>query len=247
MSLNPYIVFPRRDPFCVFIDVDSTLIDSASPAASPVDMLVLDVLYEMQIACDDAVALISGLPIADVDRLVEPLRFPLAGAHGAERRNARGSSFRRVLTADSIAALRKCLSSIPQALPGIEIEDRDCSVAVRYGKARHLEELVRFHVARMASIHLHAIEVIEGDSVIEVRPASSHRANAIEGFLQEAPFAGCTPILLHANPYDQELDSTIRRLGGVSKIVGKSLAAFHAFEGPEEIRQWFATELSIHQ
>src|SRR5215203_2748319 len=76
---------------CLFLDVDGTLLDlQATPDAVSVDTSLLQLLQATATVLDDAMALVSGRSLAQLDALFGPRRWPAAGLHGAERRDARG-------------------------------------------------------------------------------------------------------------------------------------------------------------
>ena len=86
-------VFASLDPatIAILLDVDGTLIEIGP---SPFEVKISD---ELRVSLrglleltEGALALVSGRPIADLDRLFTPLRLPAIGGHGAELR-ARGA------------------------------------------------------------------------------------------------------------------------------------------------------------
>ena len=69
---------PPQAPWCLFLDIDGTLLDIApTPDAVNVDADLLDLLRRLERACDGAIALITGRPIAAVDALFAPLQLPV--------------------------------------------------------------------------------------------------------------------------------------------------------------------------
>ncbi len=95
----------------LFLDFDGTLVEIApTPAGVVIPQALRDTLAAVQEALDGAVALVSGRPIADLDRLLLPLQFAAAGEHGAEIRYWRDGEVVSETTLpdaarDSIAAL----------------------------------------------------------------------------------------------------------------------------------------------
>ncbi len=77
----------------VFLDVDGTLLDiQRTPEAVTVPPELIPVLDTTHQVLSGALALISGRPLADLDRLFAPLVLPAAGLHGLEMRpDGRGS------------------------------------------------------------------------------------------------------------------------------------------------------------
>src|SRR5271170_3354408 len=73
----------------LFLDVDGTLLDIAPrPEEVEVKAGLLDDLTAAERALGGALALVSGRPIAELDRLFAPLRLRAAGVHGAELRRS---------------------------------------------------------------------------------------------------------------------------------------------------------------
>src|SRR6187551_2889462 len=98
---------PPRAPWCLFLDIDGTLLDIApTPDAVDVDPALLKLLRRLKRACEGAIALIKGRPIAAVDALFAPLQLPVAGVHGFERRNAQGHYFRPGFVGEGLSYLR---------------------------------------------------------------------------------------------------------------------------------------------
>src|SRR4029077_12982728 len=80
----------------LFFDVDGTLIDiAARPEEVVGDAELLQLLRTLRRRSQDALALVSGRRIADLDRITAPERFAAAGLHGFERRTARGHCVHR--------------------------------------------------------------------------------------------------------------------------------------------------------
>src|ERR1700682_5170789 len=71
----------------LLLDVDGTLIDIApSPNEVPVSSDLQQSLARLLQLHVGALALVSGRPIPDLDRLFAPLMLPAIGGHGAEMR-----------------------------------------------------------------------------------------------------------------------------------------------------------------
>ena len=74
-----------------FLDIDGTLVAIArSPGGVRIDRSLRRVIEALHQSAAGAVALITGRPIADVDRLFPGIRLAAAGQHGIERRTASG-------------------------------------------------------------------------------------------------------------------------------------------------------------
>src|SRR5256712_2979917 len=112
-----------------FLDIDGTLLDIAErPQLVRIDDDLGHLLATIRDASGGAVALISGRPVAEIDRLFGR-NFCAARQHGAERRDAarRMHPHRRPLT-----GLRKALKH-PTAIvawhPALVLEDKGMNLA----------------------------------------------------------------------------------------------------------------------
>src|SRR5215470_7413324 len=74
---------PKAD-WALFLDVDGTLLDiAATPDAVVVPDGLVDSLAAASSALGGALAIASGRLLAEIDHLLEPLKLPAAGEHGA--------------------------------------------------------------------------------------------------------------------------------------------------------------------
>ncbi|MGA8957689.1 MAG: trehalose-phosphatase, partial [Pseudolabrys sp.] len=79
-------VFAKLDlrTVALLLDVDGTIIDiGPSPTEVQVSETLLASLKHLFDLTGGAVALVSGRPVGDLDRLFAPLRLPAIGGHGA--------------------------------------------------------------------------------------------------------------------------------------------------------------------
>ncbi len=80
--------------------------------------------------------------MAELDALTHPRRLPLAGVHGAERRDINGKTYIVSLPTalrDEIAAE---LTSALEALPGCELESKEMAFALHYRRAPQQQSAV---------------------------------------------------------------------------------------------------------
>jgi trehalose 6-phosphate phosphatase len=84
----------RFDEVALFLGFDATLVEFVTdPSAPRVDPALAPLLATLHERLGGALAIVSGRPIAEPDRLLHPLRVPAAGVHGLERRDAAGRIF----------------------------------------------------------------------------------------------------------------------------------------------------------
>lgn len=225
-----------------FLDVDGTLLDIAeAPDRVHVPPRVVHVLSRLSDACCGAVALVSGRPIVDLDRLLSPLRLPCAGLHGAERRGARGEVRQHGMDG-ALDAARTELASFCDAHRGTLLEDKGAALALHYRLAPAAETAARRAVGRVLAGLGPAFVLQEGKCVLEIKPAGSSKAHAIEEFMAEAPFAGRVPVFAGDDVTDEDGFRAVNRFGGLSVRVGAGAqtAAATALAGVDEVLEWLS-------
>jgi trehalose 6-phosphate phosphatase len=230
---------PPAGPWCLFLDIDGTLLDIApTPDAVTVDAPLLDLLRRLERACDGAIALITGRPIAAVDALFDPLQLPVAGVHGFERRNAQGHYFRPAFAGSGLGFLRSEVTALAQSLHGVLLEDKGCAFALHYRLAPSLEETIRLRLARLVSAALPAFELLDGDCVVEIKPVEHDKSTAIEAFMQEEPFSGRAPVFIGDDTTDLDGFAAMKRFNGLAIAVGSRIPGEKRLAGTRDVRAW---------
>jgi trehalose 6-phosphate phosphatase len=224
---GPRLSPPAPQPgWAYFLDIDGTLVDIAdSPAGARLDPALRRLIAALHRCADGAVALISGRSIGDIDRLFPSIRFPAAGQHGIERRDAAGRISRHAFPSGELAWVRQRLGAAAARHPGLLLEDKGLSVALHYRRAPRLagyaHRLVRSVGARLGA----QFAVQTGKRVVEVKPAGKDKGVAVLEFLQEAPFLGRTPVFVGDDVTDEYGFATVNRLNGHSIKVGPGRTA----------------------
>jgi trehalose 6-phosphate phosphatase len=213
---------PAPDPrWAWFLDVDGTLIDIAEqPDAVRVDTRMLAALGALQLAAKNAVALVSGRRIADLDRLFAPLRLAAAGLHGLERRDAAGHTRRDVARDPQLDAVVSEMNRFKLAHPGVLIEDKSVTVALHFRQAPEAADAAARLVQDIAARSEGRLVVQPGKMVVELRPPGVDKGAVVEAFLAEPPFVRRTPVFIGDDLTDEVGFATANRLGGISVRIG---------------------------
>jgi trehalose 6-phosphate phosphatase len=173
-----------------------------------------------------------------MDRLLAPLRIATAGIHGYERRSADGSLFRPTPDAARLAGLRDLIRMFVAERPGLLLEEKSAGLAVHFRRVPYLEPAVRAHLVDHATSLGSSFELLEGDSVIEIKPATHSKATAVEAFMQEAPFAGRSPIYIGDDNTDYDGFAAVARHDGMAIAVGSRVSTPWRLRDPAAVRAW---------
>jgi trehalose 6-phosphate phosphatase len=236
---------PSARDCCLFLDVDGTLLEIApTPDAVTVDEPLRALLRGLDRKCGGALALVSGRQIADLDELFDPLFLAVAGVHGCERRDALGHWLRPAFQDERFGEFRDRLVDASSSLDGLLVEDKGAAVALHYRLAPKLEKPLRALLASLAPSMPDSHEMLEGDEVIEIKPASHDKGSAIEAFMQEAPFGGRYPIFIGDDLTDQDGFAAVRRHNGMAIAVGSNVNSEWRLDNPAAVRQWLGRFLA---
>jgi trehalose 6-phosphate phosphatase len=207
-------------PSCaLFLDFDGSLVDlAAQPEAVIIPSGLVATLDSLNSYLGGALAVISGRPIEQIDAFLQPLRLPAAGVHGAERRGANGNL--TLLSTHPLERVEEAALALAARYPQLRVENKRGSIALHYRQAPELESLC-LDTMQAAVEESPGLTLLRGKMVAEAKPGGASKGHAIEAFLQEAPFAGRTPVFVGDDITDEVGFSTVQRMGGLGVKVGE--------------------------
>lgn len=223
-----------------FLDVDGTLLHIAeTPEGVASDPRLVRLLDNLCRAAGGAVALISGRPIEDIDRLFAPVRLPVAGQHGLERRDAAGGLHRHAFPEDEFEVMRRAIRGIAARHPDVRIEDKGLSVALHFRQAPTLGPQIERELGQLLAQAGEGFRLQPGKMVFEVKPAGKDKGTAIVEFMEEHPFCGRTPVFLGDDTTDEYGFTVVNAIGGQSIKVGAGpTGAQWRLPDVESVRTW---------
>lgn len=203
----------------LFLDFDGTLVPFAeTPGAVQVPSLLLPLLVDLQELLDGALAIVSGRQTGVLDQLLAPLRLPLAGEHGLQRRAASGRLLEQQPWPDSGFVLQACNRLVSQ-YPALLVECKQASVALHYRRAPELETLCRETLIGALEGHPQ-FDLLQGNLVVEAVPAHVNKGHAIAAFMREPPFYGRVPVFVGDDITDESGFGIVQSHGGIAIKVG---------------------------
>jgi trehalose 6-phosphate phosphatase len=224
---------------CLFLDVDGTLVDLLPrPTDVRIDEELLGLLGRLYARLQGAIALISGRPLDELTRMFAPVRICMAGIHGFERRCAEGVVHRPTIPPARLDRARQRIGDLVRTHPGLTFEDKGAALALHFRAAPDAAQVAAALMHQCARELGPEFELLEGNCVFEVKPATQNKATAIEAFMQEEPFAGLIPIYIGDDRTDFDGFAAVRRQGGVDIAVGEVVPARWRLESPAAVRAW---------
>nr|WP_297354944.1 trehalose-phosphatase [uncultured Caldimonas sp.] len=223
----------------LFLDFDGTLADiSPTPESVQIADDLLLTLQQLQRALHGAVAIVSGRPIEQLDRLLQPLQLPIAGVHGVERRSADG--YLQRLAAPGLERVETAARTLAAQHSGLRVEHKPGAVALHYRQAPDWAERCR-QVMEAAVAESNGLMLLHGKMVLEAKPQNAGKGYAIEAYLREPPFLGRHAVFAGDDVTDEAGFAAVQAAGGIAiKIGDGESAATHRLGNPTELRAWLA-------
>ncbi len=220
----------------LLLDLDGTLLDIApTPAAVVVPAGLLPVLRRLRAALDDAVAVVSGRPVEQIEALLDGVPYAVAGEHGGAIRPAPGAALER--------------PDLP-ALPAGWLERAEREAARYQGvllerKAHGFVLHYRLEPDAGPALQQALLAMLDGDEADsftltpalmawEVRPRGADKGRAVHRLMAHPPFAGRVPVYVGDDVTDEDGMHAARQLGGIGLRVQDS------FGDAAGVRAWLA-------
>ncbi|HEX4500762.1 MAG TPA: trehalose-phosphatase [Scandinavium sp.] len=207
--------------YAFFFDLDGTLADiKLHPDQVIIPEPIRLALHQLAQKQQGALALISGRSMVELDALAAPYQFPLAGVHGAERRDIKGQTHIVALPTSLAAELSQWLSESMAALTGCEVENKGMAFALHYRQAPQHQQAIE-QLAREAVSRFDGLALQPGKCVVEIKPIGINKGAAIKAFMQEAPFLSRQPVFVGDDLTDEAGFEAVNAAGGISVKVGQ--------------------------
>ncbi|HVW50757.1 MULTISPECIES: trehalose-phosphatase [unclassified Trinickia] len=219
MQPLPSFLPPSETAF--FFDFDGTLVELApTPDGILVPPAVVDTLARLRRLTHGAVAVVSGRGIDSIDGFLGLPDLPIAGLHGAERRDASGDTVRLGFNDERLLRMERVLADLVNAHPGTLLEIKGAALALHYRNAPLAETVAREATERLVAQHADAYVLQPGKMVYEIKPKNVDKGRALAAFLDEPPFAGRTPVFAGDDLTDEKAFAVVNERGGLSIKVG---------------------------
>lgn len=237
----PWSVWARQ-PTALFLDVDGTLVEFESrPEQVRATTGLVVLLTAVADRLGGALALISGRPLADLDRIFAPWQPSAAGVHGVQ---VRGPSGVRNHHPDQgqLTALRVQAAELAATIPGVWVEDKGVGVALHHRDAPQAALELQRRVNRLVAENDGVFEAQPGVLVQEIRPAGWDKGTALRELMAGSPFTGRRPVVVGDDLTDEHAFEAAVTLGGDAVLVGSRLetAATCRLADPAAVRGWLA-------
>lgn len=241
---------PLLDPakHALFADLDGTLVEIAlRPETVVAGEEVRGLLQAWSNAAGGALAIITGRSLKDADRILGGGIAAIAGVHGLEYRLNGNVGHAVEAEAELAAALIEAQAMVASGALIAGIEPKRGAIALHYRLAPEHESDVRAVGAQIAARH--GLRTLPGKMVIEIVAGAQTKGDAVERFMQHAPFVGRVPVAIGDDVTDEDAFAAAARAGGFGIRVGEAPAGAAAFNlhTPQAVLAWLAQSLERAQ
>lgn len=225
-----------------FIDFDGTLVEIADqPHLVRVEPRVRHVLAALKRKFGDAVAILTGRPLAVVDGFLAPLALPTGAEHGSVRRDAAGRVHRDFEGGEALDALAVRLGELAKAHDGLIFEKKESSAALHYRQRPELAALCEAAVED-ALKGIGGVHLLRGKMVLEIKAEGLNKGLALEAFMREEPFSGRVPVMIGDDTTDEFGFAAANGLGGLTIKIGEGETAASHRASRENFLDWLEAQ-----
>lgn len=219
----------------LLLDLDGTLIDlAATPDTVVVPPDLIPALRRLRILLGDAVAVVTGRPITQVDQLLGDAPYAVAGEHGAAIRHAPDQPMRRADLPPPPASWLTRATALIASHPGTLLEPKTNGLVLHYRQAPDKEHHLRQAAETFVAEHP-GFKVLAAKMAWEIKPASIDKGIAVTTLMAHPPFLNRTPIYIGDDITDEDGIRAATTLGGTGWRLPTT------FPTPTALRHWLST------
>lgn len=227
------------DRAALLLDLDGTLLDIApTPDSVVVPPALPNVLHALRARLDDAVAIVTGRPIAQVDALLPRVPYAVAGEHGAAIRHAPDAAIVRAELPGVPAAWLAQAERLLAGRDGVLLEHKAHGFVLHFRQAPEmgasLQELLLAIMAAGDDSDTGFV-LMPAHMAWEVKPHGADKARAVAELMSGPPFTGRVPVYVGDDVTDEDGMREARQRGGIG------LRVQDVFGDAGGVRAWLAT------
>lgn len=223
---------PPFQETALFIDLDGTLLDIApTPEQVVVPEGLTDGLRRLRQRLSDALAVVSGRPVEQLEALLGDAPFALAGEHGGAVRLRPAAALERFALPGPIPAWYEAAERIADRHDGVRLERKPHGFVLHYRARPALGEQLGAEIGALLA-GSEAFALMPARKAWEVRPRGVDKGTAVRTLMRNPPFAGKRPLFIGDDVTDEDGIRAATALGG------SGLRVPEVFGAPEAVRQW---------
>lgn len=222
----------------LFLDMDGTLLEMApTPESVRVPSGLPTLLQALSDGLGGALAILTGRQIIEADRLLDPLKLPASGVHGAQMRREAGGAI-EALSPELPAELIAQLVALEARMPGVKAEPKGPGFAVHFRIVPHVEAQLEVALGAMLRDYASKVVLSRGRKIFEVLPIGTTKGTALAAFAELPAFRGRRPVMIGDDVGDEPAFAAAAHLGGIGlRVAGEHFGRDAAnLGGPADVQ-----------
>lgn len=224
----------------LFLDFDGTLVDIAQapdavlvPPDLPVDLRrVRDLL-------GGALAIVSGRPLAALDKYLGAAGLTFVGEHGAIHREPGGRP--SLETSMWPPEWNVALDLFAAENPSLVVERKLSGITLHYRLAPEQSEIARQFAGQLTAAHPD-YAIFPAKMAWEIRHRDIGKAGAVKFLMAQPPFAGRIPVFIGDDLADEAAIAAVGRMGGHGLHMTRAFA-----NRTVRVREWLKSFATLDQ
>ena len=227
-------MLPSRHQTALLLDLDGTLLDIAPrPDAVVVPPGLLDTLRRLRTSFREALAVVSGRPVEQIDTLLHDAPYAVAGEHGGTIRHAPGETIERADLPRPPDAWLEEAARIVELNPGALLERKEHGFVLHYRAAPELGSRLKDALTPLVAGSERFV-LMPARKAWEVKPRAADKGIAVAKLMERAPFAGRLPLFIGDDVTDEDGIAVAEQHGGAGLRVPAT------FGDAAGVRAWLA-------
>ncbi len=217
----------------LLLDLDGTLLDIApTPDSVVVPPDLPPVLRRLRAQYGDALAIVTGRPVDQIDALLPGIPYAVAGEHGGAIRHAPDADILRAPLPSAPATWLAEAARIVVETPGALLERKARGFVLHYRAIPAAGPHLRAALEQMLAGHADRFAIMSASMAWEMKPLGADKATAVTSLMAHTPFLGRTPIYIGDDVTDEDGMRAAQSLGG------QGWRVLDTFTNPAGVRAW---------
>ncbi|NHN89260.1 trehalose-phosphatase [Acetobacter conturbans] len=228
------------DQVAFLLDFDGTLVDIApTPESVIVAPELKDVLRRLRDATGNALAIISGRSVDQIDAFLGDIPFAVAGEHGIAIRHRPGGPIQRAALPSVPSEWVREAQELVASFPGTRLERKIGGFVLHYRGAPEAQAELRRAAEAWVKPEGDKFHIQAAKMAWEIRPAGVDKGYAVSLLMEDAPFAGRKPVFVGDDVTDEDAIKAAIRLGGTGFRIPID------FPTPAVLRAWLSSLVPV--
>lgn len=205
--------------YALFLDIDGTLAEfQFNPEHSFIASQTLRLISQLQLQ-NIAVCMVTGRSLEQAERMLTPLKLPIAATHGLEIKISPDTLISHSPKTCAIEAVKLAVYKASCHLPQLYIENKPHSVALHYRQYPHLAPDAE-RIMRKVAANFPMWQLQQGKCVWELVPKGHDKGSGIMSLIKHLNLEHCCPVFIGDDYSDEAGFAVMRNLGGIGIKVG---------------------------